>query len=414
MPDRPAGPGTGSAGWVSGVPGDPTGPVELIVVLARALQAAGVPAGPDRVREAVRAVAALDPGRRADLYWAGRATLCASPQHTARYDAVFASLFDGGGLPRPRPGPVSVVRMLPVALLDPGIRPDSGAGEPDGDEQPTMLRAVASTVEVLRHKDVTTLSPDERDALHRALAALELPGEPRRSRRWRRSPYGGAVDPRRTVRALLRAGGEPARLHHRRHAQRPRPVVLLVDISGSMSAYADVLLRFAHVAARRRRAAPTEVFTIGTRLTRVTRELSSPDADTALAAVAAAVPDYSGGTRLGVLLGDFLDRWGHRGMARGAVVVVLSDGWERDDPALLGAQMRRLSLLAHRVVWCNPRKGRPGFAPLAGGLAAALPHVDDFVEGHSLAALERLARVVAGASRRAVGVGEAKEVRRGA
>jgi uncharacterized protein with von Willebrand factor type A (vWA) domain len=176
-------------------------------------------------------------------------------------------------------------------------------------------------------------------------------------------------------------------------------VVLLIDVSGSMSAYADVLLRFAH-AATRRRGARTEVFTLGTRLTRVTREMATPDPERAMAAVAAAVPDWSGGTRLGALLRDFLDRWGQRGAARGAVVVILSDGWERDDPALLGAQMRRLSLLAHRVVWANPRKARPGFAPLAGGLAAALPHVDDFVAGHSLAALEELAAVVV---RRSVG-----------
>jgi uncharacterized protein with von Willebrand factor type A (vWA) domain len=138
------------------------------------------------------------------------------------------------------------------------------------------------------------------------------------------------------------------------------------------------------------------VFTLGTRLTRVTREMATPDPERAMAAVSAAVPDFSGGTRLGALLREFLDRWGQRGAARGAVVVILSDGWERDDPALLGAQMHRLSLLAHRVVWCNPRKARPGFAPLAGGLAAALPHVDDFVAGHSLAALEQLAAVVAG------------------
>jgi uncharacterized protein with von Willebrand factor type A (vWA) domain len=156
-----------------------------------------------------------------------------------------------------------------------------------------------------------------------------------------------------------------------------------------------VLLRFAH-AATRRRGARTEVFTLGTRLTRVTREMAGPDPEKAMGAVAAAIPDWSGGTRLGVLLREFLDRWGQRGAARGAVVVILSDGWERDDPALLGAQMRRLALLAHRVVWCNPRAARPGFAPLAGGLAAALPHVDDFVSGHSLAALERLARIVAG------------------
>jgi len=172
-------------------------------------------------------------------------------------------------------------------------------------------------------------------------------------------------------------------------------MVLLVDVSGSMSGYADALLRFAH-AATRRRGARTEVFTLGTRLTRVTREMASPDPDRAMAAMAAAVPDFAGGTRLGALLREFLNRWGQRGAARGAVVVVLSDGWERDDPALLGAQMRRLSLLAHRVVWCNPRMARPGFAPVAGGLAAALPYVDDFVAGHSLAALQRLAAVVAG------------------
>jgi uncharacterized protein with von Willebrand factor type A (vWA) domain len=171
--------------------------------------------------------------------------------------------------------------------------------------------------------------------------------------------------------------------------------VLLVDVSGSMSGYADVLLRFAH-AATRRRGARTEVFTLGTRLTRVTREMTGPDPERAMGAVAAAVPDWSGGTRLGALLREFLDRWGQRGAARGAVVVIMSDGWERDDPAVLGAQMSRLALLAHRVVWCNPRAGRPGFAPLAGGLAAALPYVDDFVSGHSLAALEQLARIVAG------------------
>ena len=167
-----------------------------------------------------------------------------------------------------------------------------------------------------------------------------------------------------------------------------------------MSSYADALLRFGHAAARRR-GARTEVFTIGTRLTRITRELAWRDPETAMAAVAAAVPDYSGGTRLGVLLREFLDRWGQRGVARGAVVVVLSDGWERDDPALLGAQMARLGRLAHRVVWCNPRKSRPGFTPEAGGLAAALPYVDDFVSGHSLAALEHLARIVVGRAGRA-------------
>jgi uncharacterized protein len=365
--------------------------VGMVVALGRALQAAGVAAGPDRVREAVRAAAVLDPRSRSDLYWAGRITLCARPEDLRRYDEVFAALFEGLR-PQLRPRPVALVSSVPMVL---DAEPPGEPGDTTEEQSPAMLRAAASSLEVLRHKDVSTLTPAEREALRRALAALALPGALRRTRRWRPSPHAGPVDPGRTIRAMVHAGGEPVRLRRRRHSLRPRRVVLLVDVSGSMSGYADALLRFAHAASRQRGAA-TEIFTIGTRLTRVTREMASPDPDAALAAVSAAVPDYAGGTRLGALLREFLDRWGQRGLARGAVVVILSDGWERDDPMLLGAQMRRLALLASRVVWCNPRKARPGFAPVAGGLAAALPYVDDFVEGHSLAALERLARVVGG------------------
>jgi uncharacterized protein len=363
----------------------------VLVGLARALRAAGVPVAPDRVEHAVRALAVLDPSRRADVYWAGRLAFCARPEDLARYDAVFAALF-AGERPPASLRRTTVARAVPVALADGGPSGRDGEG---GEEREALLRAAASSVEVLRHRDVATLTVAEREALNRALAALALPGEQRPSRRWRPSARG-AVDPRGTVRALLRSGGEPAAL--------PRRVVLLVDVSGSMSAYADALLRFAH-AATRRRGVTTEVFTVGTRLTRVTRALSTRDPDRAMAAVGEAVPDWSGGTRLGVLLREFLDRWGQRGMARGAVVVVLSDGWERDDPELLGAQMARLARLAHRVVWANPRKARPGYAPLAAGMAAALPHVDDFVEGHSLAALQRLARVVAGVQDRSTEVG---------
>jgi uncharacterized protein with von Willebrand factor type A (vWA) domain len=275
---------------------------------------------------------------------------------------------------------------------------DEGTDRSDGDgdaEQPPPLRARASTQETLRHRDLARLTAAEKAQLAAMLALLQ-PGLPTRRSRRRGPSVTGPLDRRRTIRAMLQAGGEPGVPAHRRPRHRPRRVVLLIDVSGSMAPYADALLRFAHVLVRHRPAA-TEVFTIGTRLTRVTRELSHRDPDLAMADAAAAVPDWRGGTRLGELLREFLNRWGQRGMARGAIVVLLSDGWERGDPELLGQQMRRLHALAHQVVWANPRKARPGYAPLAAGMAAALPSVDAFVEGHSLAALERLAAVVRGA-----------------
>lgn len=359
--------------------------VATVVGLARTLRAAGLPASPDRVQQCVRALAVLDPARREDVYWAGRLSLCAGPDDVEAYDRAFDAFFAGVTVGERRQQPVPRRVVLPAAG-------DLDAARGEGEEMAVMA-ASASTAEVLRDRDVGRLTKAERAELARLLAALRLPGETRRSRRLRPAPRGG-IDRARTVRELLRRGGEPARLRHQVRRRRQRRVVLLVDVSGSMSAYADALLRFAHAAARRG-TTPSEVFTIGTRLTRVTREMSHRDPDAALAAVARAVPDWSGGTRLGELLKEFLDRWGQRGTARGAVVVLLSDGWERGDPALLGQQMQRLSRLAHRVVWANPRKAAPGYQPLAAGMAAALPYVDDFVEGHSLAALERLAACVA-------------------
>ncbi|MEV4259664.1 VWA domain-containing protein [Spirillospora sp. NPDC049652] len=225
---------------------------------------------------------------------------------------------------------------------------------------------------------------------------LAASAEPRRSRRFVPAP-SGRLDPARTVREALRRGGEPAVLRHRVHRSRPRRLVLLVDVSGSMSPYADALLRFAHACVRASTGAAArrvEVFSVGTRLTRLTRELGHRDPDAAMRAVADAIPDWSGGTRLGEELKEFLDRFGQRGLARGAVVVIASDGWERGDAALLGAQTARLARLAHRVVWANPHKARPGYAPVTAGMAAALPHLSAFTSGHSLAALEELARLI--------------------
>ena len=354
----------------------------VFLAFARALRGAGVDASAERVHAFLRAVTELGP---ADVYWAGRLTLCGSHDDLERYDQVFAACFGGEAAER-RVAPPG----LRLAVRD--VEAEAGTHTDDRPEAPPAA-ALASSAEVLRHRDIADLDAAERAALRRLLAAFALRGQARRTAR-RRPARRGAVDPRRTVRELLRRGGEPARLRHRERIERPRRVVLLVDVSGSMAPYADALLRFAHAAARGTR---TDVFTIATRLTRVTRELSHRDPDLAMAALAAAVPDWRGGTRLGELLREFLDRWGQRGTARGAVVVVLSDGWERGDPELLAAQMRRLHRLAHRVIWANPRKARPGYAPLAAGMAAALPSVDAFVEGHSLAALERLAAAVKGA-----------------
>ena len=363
-------------------------PLLAISAFGRVLRAAGVAADAGRIAAFIAALDWLDPSSAADVYWAGRLTLCADPDDLPRYDAAFAAVFGGERIPHL--AHAETPEAVPVALA-PAAAPDSRpAAEGESGER---LRAAASTTESLRTRDIAGLSAAERAELARLLASFTLPGELRPSRR-RRTAVRGPLDRRRTVRSALGAGGELAALHHHRPAPRPRRVVLLIDISGSMAPYADALLRFAHAA--RRGGAPVEIFTLGTRLTRVTRELSHRDPEVALRAVAAAVPDWSGGTRLGVLVRAFLDLWGQRGLARGAVVVLLSDGWEREDPALLGEQMARLSRLAHRVVWANPLRGRPGYQPLAAGMAAALPYVDDFVAGHSADALVALADVVAG------------------
>ncbi|MCO5996596.1 vWA domain-containing protein [Actinoallomurus rhizosphaericola] len=356
--------------------------VETLTGFARTLRAAGVNADPERLQAMIGALDRLDVRNPRDVYWAGRLTLCADPADLPRYDRCFAAYFSG------ETASVRRAPRRPVPVARPAAGSEAAGAEGGGDPSGTA----ASAAEILRRRDVARLSTAERDEVRRLVALLDNVSARRRSRRFAPASRG-RVDAARTVRAILRRGGEISRPHHRAHRTRPRRVVLLIDVSGSMSPYADVLLRFAHAALR---CAPrsTEVFTVGTRLTRVTRELRHREPDAAMAAVSSAIPDWSGGTRLGEELKEFLDWFGQRGMARGAVVVVASDGWERGDATLLRAQMARLRRLAHRVVWANPHKARPGYEPLTAGMAAALPHVDDFVAGHSLAALEELAGVI--------------------
>jgi hypothetical protein len=321
------------------------------------------------------------------LYWAGRATLTAEPDHFRIYDNVFEAWF-AGDVPR-----LSRARSNAPSRPLAGLEETGGSGQREArDGEVEIVRAKASDADVLRHRDIADLTPSERHLLAQMFAVLK-PVSPRRNAVRRRPNHRGELDVRRTLREELRRGGEPGPMRYRRPTSRPRRVVLIVDISGSMSPYADALLRLAHVWVR---SAPrtTEVFTVGTRLTRVSRALRARDPDNALRGAGEQVPDWSGGTRLGEVLRAFLDRWGQRGVARGAVVVVFSDGWERGDPAMLAEQMQRLRRLAHRVVWVNPHRGKAGYRPVQGGIAAALPYVDDFLAGHSLATFAELVEVV--------------------
>jgi uncharacterized protein with von Willebrand factor type A (vWA) domain len=358
------------------------------VAFGRVLRAAGLAVPVDRVVSYARALAAVGLARGDHVYWAGRATLLGRPEDAASYDRAFAAFWGGVDLPPAR----AVEAAPPVSLV---LAEEGGDGAPPTDGGgPRAVRW--SPAEVLRHKDFAAYSASEFEEARRLMADLRLAGALHRSRRLRRAWRArGAARPdlRRTARAALRTGGEPLRRAWLAPGARPRRVVLLCDVSGSMEPYARALARFLHAAVAGR--GRVEAFALGTRLTRLTRELATRDPDAALAAAAGAVVDWAGGTRLGEGLRAFNDGWGQRGMARGAVVVVLSDGWDRGDPDVLAEQMARLARLAHKVVWVNPLKASPGYEPLARGMAAALPHVDEFVEGHSLASLQSLAEVIA-------------------
>ncbi|TWG99755.1 hypothetical protein L615_002400000010 [Nocardioides sp. J9] len=362
---------------------------EVLLGFTTALRAAGVTVTQDRTRTYLDAVALVGIADRDATRAAGRATLCATREDVERHDRVFDAWFH-----RDNTQPTLQPRAA-QARPGAGLLPDDlGEGAGAADDDP--LRAAASAAEVLRHRDVATLDPAEQALLASMFSSLpvRLPARPTP----RRTPHRrGDVDASRTLRASLRRMGEPARIHHRRRARRTRRVVLLVDVSGSMSGYADALLRLAHRVTAAGRAGDVETFTLGTRLTRITRPLGLRDPDRALAAAGDVVPDWSGGTRLGETLQAFLDRHGQRGMARGAAVVVLSDGWERGGVELLGEQAARLHRLAHTVVWVNPHRGKEGYAPVQQGIVAVLPHVDHFLAGHSLATFAELTEVLAGA-----------------
>jgi uncharacterized protein with von Willebrand factor type A (vWA) domain len=362
--------------------------LDAAVTFGRLLRRVGLAAGTDRVVEFAKALGELNPARREDVYWAGRITLCSRPEDLELYDRAFGAFWEGMENKTLRPPKT----RLSVSITDDSVQPPKKTVEKNekGEE---AVRLRYSPVDVLRTKDFALYTPEEFAELHKLLADLKLSGALRRSRRLEPAPRG-RHDPRRTLRAALRTGGEPMRHRFRRSRSQPRQVVILCDISGSMASYSRTLLRFMHAGVIS--GVPLEAFVLGTRLTRITRELTNRDPDQALKGVAGSVRDWSGGTRLGETIKEFVDRWGQRGMARGAVVVILSDGWDRGDVAVLAEQMMRLSRLAHKIIWVNPLKGAPGYQPLARGMAASLPYVDEFLSGHNFESLEELARAIAG------------------
>lgn len=367
-----------------------TTPEAMAVAFVRVLRGAGLAVPVSSAVSFTEALAVVGIDARADVYWAGRATLVRRPEDHELFDRAFRVFWEHatGGDAEPDPVPLTIT----VAVDDDGDGEDDDHEAAPPDDAPSVeLRF--STTEVLRGKDFASYDDIELAEAHRLMLRMRLTGSPRRSLRMRpTSRRTSRPDVRRTVRAALRTEGEPIERHFRRPATRHRRLVLLLDVSGSMEPYARALLRFvqATVAGRRR----VEAFALGTRLTRVTRELGSRDPDVALGKAAERVVDWSGGTRLGDGIRHFNEEWGVRGMARGAVVVILSDGWDRGDPDELAAAMQRLGRVAHRIVWVNPLKVTPGYAPLARGMAAALPFVDRFVEGHSIDAMERLADIL--------------------
>ncbi|NNE12004.1 MAG: VWA domain-containing protein [Ilumatobacter sp.] len=361
---------------------------EIAVAFSRVLRGTGLAVPTSSTIAFAEALSLVGLGDRDETYWAGRATLVRRPEDQPTFDRAFAVFWEhaqAGDLDLADDDTLEIT----LAIDDDSLAGDDAPDAAEPSDDPTIELRFSPT-EVLRHKDFAEYSVEELAEAQQLMARLRLAGSPRRSLRLTSAANRtNRPDLRRTVRSAMRAGGEPMRRHFQKPSSRNRRLVLLLDVSGSMEPYARALLRFVHAAVAGRQK--VEAFALGTRLTRLTRELSSRDPDEALRQAAERVSDFGGGTRLGEGLRVFNDDWGQRGMARGAIVVVLSDGWDRGDPDLLGEQMQRLHRVAHKVIWVNPLKVTPGYAPLARGMAAALPHVDAFVEGHSVDAIEQLA-----------------------
>ena len=366
--------------------------VGLLVRFGRELRAEGLAVGCGDITTYATAMTELDPADLADLYWAGRSVLVSRQDDILLYDRVFRRFFLGSDDPVTevlRLNAEAAAQTSPAALVVPATDP----AQDDQHGPEAMLGLMASDAEALRHKSFTACTPDELAAVRRIMARIRLTPPRRRTRRTAPARGGTALDLRRMVRESMRMHGEPAGLYWRARKTRLRPLILILDVSGSMADYSRHLLQFAYSA--KRAAGRVEVFCFGTRLTRVTRELDHRRPDDALALAAQTVFDWEGGTRIGASLDSFVRQWARRGLCRGGIVVICSDGLDRGDPGVLDAAMERLSRLSHRIVWMNPHKGSdPDFRPSTLGMMVVAPHIDLLLSGHDLSSLEELAALL--------------------
>ena len=361
--------------------------------LAALLRAQGSRVGVGELLDAHRALRVVDCSSREDSRLALRTVLCSGRSDMERFDRAFDAVFgaERGTADADRADPLAELGAVTRSVLPRAAIPASDPAQQVAER--SAIPAAWSDLELLRHKDFAQYSDAEMAVARELMARLARRGPTRLSRRTRpvRRRRGHTPDVRRVLRASLRTGGEPVQRHWRAPTRRSRPVVLICDVSGSMTPYARMLLQYLHasVAARRR----VEAFAFGTRLTRITNELAGRDHDRALARAADAVADFSGGTRIGAALAE-LNRLHGRRVGRGAVIVILSDGWDRGEPGVLEAEMARLRRSAHRLVWLNPLAAHPDFEPLTRGMRAAVPHTDELLAGNSIASLEELACIL--------------------
>ncbi|MGH9126762.1 MAG: vWA domain-containing protein [Acidimicrobiales bacterium] len=382
MPEAPAG--------AAAAPGAPY--VGLLADFAQALRRAGLAVGSGDVLTFAQAMAPLNPTDLVDLYFAGRTTLVHRHDDLTAYDQCFRWFFLSGRAQTPddlvftsRSEAEVAAGMVEPASEEPGKERE--------EEERQAMGLMASNLDILKHKGFPSCTPDELAALRRIMRQFRLAPPMRRSRRLVRSDDGRRPDMRRTVRETMRTHGEPSRMYYRRRRTRPRPLILILDISGSMADYSRCLLQFAYSA--QRAATRVEVFAFATRLTRLTRHLNHRTPDVALENAAREVVDWDGGTRIGESLDRFVKLWGRRGLCRGGVVVICSDGLDRGDPAVLSDAMDRLSRLCFRVVWMNPHKGdNQHFRASTLGMMVAEPYIDVVLSGHDLASLEELAKLL--------------------